>query len=178
MLYCRLLSRSSSCLLAARRSFSTDVTAEAFLQPVPSNSSVACLFLNRPQSKNAISMRMLRVSITHSKSPRRILILPQELHECLDTVKFDKRCAAVLTPLTPLLSLIQCSRAHYTLNDTRLVLRRCRSHRTTHYDTHSGRQVSRRSPCRLVGTRGPTHADHRRDRRTRAGWWPRAQLCV
>ena len=67
MLYHWLLPRSS-CLrfgTAIRRSFSTNSTAEAFLHPVPSHPSVACLFLNRPQSKNAISMRMLRVSAHH-----------------------------------------------------------------------------------------------------------------
>ncbi|KAH0839961.1 ClpP/crotonase-like domain-containing protein [Lanmaoa asiatica] len=80
MLYHRLLSSSSRLLgTAIRRSFSTKGTAEAFLQPVPSNPSIACLFLNRPQSKNAISMRML-----------------QELHECLDTVKFDKSVRALI----------------------------------------------------------------------------------
>ncbi|KAF8450494.1 ClpP/crotonase-like domain-containing protein [Boletus edulis BED1] len=81
MLYRWLLPRSSSCLFGAaiRRSLSTNATAEAFLQPVPSNPSVACLFLNRPQSKNAISMRML-----------------EELHECLDTVKFDKSVRALI----------------------------------------------------------------------------------
>ncbi|KAF8138501.1 ClpP/crotonase-like domain-containing protein [Boletus edulis] len=81
MLYRWLLPRSSSRLFGAaiRRSLSTNATAEAFLQPVPSNPSVACLFLNRPQSKNAISMRML-----------------EELHECLDTVKFDKSVRALI----------------------------------------------------------------------------------
>ncbi|KAF9247386.1 ClpP/crotonase-like domain-containing protein [Melanogaster broomeanus] len=70
-----ILSRSSSVLSRAiRRSISTTSTAEAFIQPVPSHPTVACLFLNRPQSKNAISMRML-----------------QEFQECLDIVKFDKR---------------------------------------------------------------------------------------
>ncbi|KAG6378757.1 ClpP/crotonase-like domain-containing protein [Boletus reticuloceps] len=76
----RIAERSSSRLFGtAIRSLSTNVTAEAFLQPVPSNPSVACLFLNRPQSKNAISMRML-----------------EELHECLDTVKFDKSVRALI----------------------------------------------------------------------------------
>ncbi|KAG8218674.1 ClpP/crotonase-like domain-containing protein [Butyriboletus roseoflavus] len=76
MLYHQLLlSRSTSCLLGAsvRRSFSTNSTSQAFLQPVPSNPAVACLFLNRPQTKNAISTRML-----------------QEFRECLDNLKFDK----------------------------------------------------------------------------------------
>ncbi|KAI9574643.1 ClpP/crotonase-like domain-containing protein [Boletus coccyginus] len=78
---CHWLLLRSSCLLGTpiRRSFSTNGTAEAFLQPVPSHPSVACLFLNRPHSKNAISIRML-----------------QELHECLDTVKFDKSVRALI----------------------------------------------------------------------------------
>ncbi|KIJ70143.1 hypothetical protein HYDPIDRAFT_121610 [Hydnomerulius pinastri MD-312] len=54
-------------------------TAEAFVQPLQSDPAIACLFLNRPQSKNAISMRML-----------------QEIHECLETVKFDKSIRALI----------------------------------------------------------------------------------
>ena len=105
MLHRWLFSRpASSCLLgtAIRRSFSTNSTAEAFLQPVPSNPAVACLFLNRPQSKNAISTRMLQVSIQEPRSRHSVLIIAQELRECLDNVKFDKRCAAVFLTLMPL----------------------------------------------------------------------------
>ncbi|KAG9317494.1 ClpP/crotonase-like domain-containing protein [Chiua virens] len=80
MMLHRCLRYSSTALC---RSLSTNGAAEAFLQPVPSNPSVACLFLNRPQSKNAISMRML-----------------QELHECLDTVKFDKSVRALIVRST------------------------------------------------------------------------------
>ncbi|KAN0097423.1 ClpP/crotonase-like domain containing protein [Tylopilus felleus] len=65
--------------MTVHRSLSTVGTAEAFLHPVPSEPFIACLNLNRPQSKNAISMRMLR-----------------ELHECLDTVKYDKSVRALI----------------------------------------------------------------------------------
>ncbi|KIM91103.1 hypothetical protein PILCRDRAFT_94680 [Piloderma croceum F 1598] len=47
--------------------------AVAFLQPLISHSGVTCLSLNRPQTKNAISLKLL-----------------QELGECLDNVQFDK----------------------------------------------------------------------------------------
>ncbi|KAL4081590.1 ClpP/crotonase-like domain-containing protein [Scleroderma yunnanense] len=45
-----------------RRSFSS-TAPEAFIQPLKSDPDIACLFLNRPQTKNAISKRMLQASI-------------------------------------------------------------------------------------------------------------------
>ena len=72
----------------------------------------------------------------------------------------------------------QCPRAHNTLHDPRLVLCRRRPHRTTHHDAPPSRQVPPRSPFRVVGSRIPAHADHRRDRRSRTRRWPRAQLCL
>lgn len=182
MLHRWLFSRpASSCLLgtAIRRSFSTNSTAEAFLQPVPSNPAVACLFLNRPQSKNAISTRMLQVSIQEPRSRHSVLIIAQELRECLDNVKFDKRCAAVfLTPMPLSGRTPQCSHSHNTFHDAWRFLCRCRPHRTAHHDARPGQQVPRRSPFRVIGTRVPAHADHRRDRRSRTRRWPRAQLCL
>ncbi|KAF8842737.1 ClpP/crotonase [Paxillus ammoniavirescens] len=85
MLSRSLLSRSSSVLSQAwiRRSISKTSTAEAFVQPIPSDPAIACLFLNRPQSKNAISIKML-----------------QELQECLETVKFDKSIRALVVRST------------------------------------------------------------------------------
>ncbi|KIJ07758.1 enoyl-CoA hydratase [Paxillus involutus ATCC 200175] len=84
MLSRSLLSRSSSVLSQAfRRSISKTSTAEAFVQPLPSDPAIACLFLNRPQSKNAISIKML-----------------QELQECLETVKFDKSIRALVVRST------------------------------------------------------------------------------
>jgi methylglutaconyl-CoA hydratase len=55
------------------RHLTTD-SRQAFLQPLNSHSGVTCLSLNRPQTKNAISLKLL-----------------QELGECLDNVQFDKR---------------------------------------------------------------------------------------
>ncbi|KAF9226648.1 ClpP/crotonase [Gyrodon lividus] len=84
MLSQSFLSRSSLVLSKAfRRSISRTNTAEAFVQPVQSDPAIACLFLNRPQSKNAISVRML-----------------QELQECLETVKFDKSIRALIVRST------------------------------------------------------------------------------
>lgn len=61
--------------LATRR-FLTTNARQAFLRPLASHSGVVCLSLNRPETKNAISLKLL-----------------QELGECLDNVKFDKRYA-------------------------------------------------------------------------------------
>lgn len=72
----------------------------------------------------------------------------------------------------------QCSRAHNTLHHRRLVLCWRRPPRTTHHDAHPSRQVPPRYPFRIVGTRIPAHADHRRNRRSRTGRWPRARLCL
>lgn len=51
-----------------------DSSLQAFLEPVSSHPGIACLSLNRPKSKNAISMSLL-----------------QQLRESLDTVHYDKR---------------------------------------------------------------------------------------
>ncbi|KAL4076158.1 ClpP/crotonase-like domain-containing protein [Scleroderma citrinum] len=65
-----------------RRSFSS-TAPEAFIQPLKSDPDIACLFLNRPQTKNAISKRML-----------------QELQECLYTAKFDKSIRVLIVRST------------------------------------------------------------------------------
>lgn len=65
-----------------RRSLSSN-PAEAFIQPLQSDPGIACLFLNKPQTKNAISKRML-----------------QELQECLYTAKFDKSIRALVVRST------------------------------------------------------------------------------
>ncbi|KAF5359039.1 hypothetical protein D9758_004776 [Tetrapyrgos nigripes] len=56
-----------------RRFISAALPREAFLEPLESHPGITCLSLNRPQSKNAISMTLLK-----------------ELRESLDTVHFDK----------------------------------------------------------------------------------------
>ncbi|KIK92286.1 hypothetical protein PAXRUDRAFT_830082 [Paxillus rubicundulus Ve08.2h10] len=81
-----VLSRSSPILSQAFRRFISNTslsTAEVFVQPIPSDPGIACLFLNRPQSKNAISINML-----------------QEFQECLETVKFDKSIRALVVRST------------------------------------------------------------------------------
>jgi len=50
----------------------TTNTREAFLQPLAAYPGITCLSLNRPRSKNAISLKLL-----------------QELRDCLDHVQFD-----------------------------------------------------------------------------------------
>ncbi|KAI3612179.1 enoyl-hydratase isomerase [Moniliophthora roreri] len=50
-----------------------EVTKQAFLEPLDSHPGITCLSLNRPQSKNAISMTLLK-----------------ELTESLEEVHFDK----------------------------------------------------------------------------------------
>ncbi|KAF5387634.1 hypothetical protein D9615_000573 [Tricholomella constricta] len=69
-----LLSRSfaRSPFLAFRRYLSTS-QKEAFLENVPSHPGITCLSLNRPQSKNAISLALL-----------------EQLRESLEKVHFDK----------------------------------------------------------------------------------------
>ncbi|KAJ7590789.1 enoyl-CoA hydratase [Mycena floridula] len=52
---------------------------EAFLEPIASLPGVTSLVLNRPKSRNAISVNML-----------------QELHNCLDTVHFDKSARVLI----------------------------------------------------------------------------------
>ncbi|KAI0637962.1 ClpP/crotonase [Trametes polyzona] len=61
---------------AARRFIQTGQGAggaEAYLEPVREHPGITSLLLNRPKSKNAISLRLLK-----------------EFQECLDTVQFDK----------------------------------------------------------------------------------------
>ncbi|KAF9006546.1 ClpP/crotonase-like domain-containing protein [Cyathus striatus] len=56
-----------------RRAFSVPTSPQAFLESIRSHPGVMALALNRPQSKNAISMTLL-----------------QQLREGLETVQFDK----------------------------------------------------------------------------------------
>ncbi|KAI6047486.1 ClpP/crotonase-like domain-containing protein [Pisolithus marmoratus] len=57
--------------------------AKAFIRPLQSDPEIACLFLNKPQTKNAISRKML-----------------QELQECLYTAKFDRSIRALIVRST------------------------------------------------------------------------------
>ncbi|PBL02304.1 enoyl-CoA hydratase [Armillaria gallica] len=56
---------------------------QAFLEPITSHPGVTCLSLNRPQSKNAISMRML-----------------QDIRENLEAVHFDKSVRVLIVRST------------------------------------------------------------------------------
>ncbi|SJL01758.1 related to Enoyl-CoA hydratase [Armillaria ostoyae] len=65
-----------------RRQMSTSLP-QAFLEPISSHPGVTCLSLNRPQSKNAISMRML-----------------QDIRKSLETVHFDKSVRVLIVRST------------------------------------------------------------------------------
>ncbi|KAI0030529.1 enoyl-CoA hydratase/isomerase [Vararia minispora EC-137] len=52
---------------------------EAYLKPIPTHSGVSTLVLNRPQAKNAISMKLL-----------------DQLADCLEVASFDKNLRAVI----------------------------------------------------------------------------------
>ncbi|EGO02146.1 hypothetical protein SERLA73DRAFT_159181 [Serpula lacrymans var. lacrymans S7.3] len=65
------------------RFISTVTSKEAFLEPFVSDPAIACLSLNRPQAKNAISLRLL-----------------QEFQDCLEMVKYDKRVRALIVRST------------------------------------------------------------------------------
>jgi len=67
----------------ARRFITTNTTRQAFLEPVASHSGVTCLALNRPQTKNAISLQLL-----------------EEFGECLDHVQFDKTVSVLVVKST------------------------------------------------------------------------------
>ncbi|TFK43693.1 ClpP/crotonase-like domain-containing protein [Crucibulum laeve] len=60
-------------LTILKRHISTPSSPQAFLEPVQSHPGVTSLLLNRPQSKNAISLTLL-----------------QQFRECLETVRYDK----------------------------------------------------------------------------------------
>lgn len=62
-----------------RRRYLSSNTAEAFIRPLQSDPEIACLFLNKPQTKNAISRRML-----------------EELQECLYSAKFRDKSIRTL----------------------------------------------------------------------------------
>ncbi|KAH7911567.1 ClpP/crotonase-like domain-containing protein [Hygrophoropsis aurantiaca] len=84
MLCLSMIKRTSALYRPTIRWISTSKN-EAFLDSFSSNPGIACLSLNRPQSKNAISLRLL-----------------QELRECLDTVKYDKSVRALIIRSTTL----------------------------------------------------------------------------
>ncbi|KAG1846798.1 ClpP/crotonase-like domain-containing protein [Suillus subalutaceus] len=58
----------------SRRLFSTQVP-EAFLEPLQSHLGITCLSFNRPQAKNAISMKLLHVKRHPTPIPIRALII-------------------------------------------------------------------------------------------------------
>ncbi|KAA1466747.1 ClpP/crotonase [Dentipellis sp. KUC8613] len=72
----------ASARLAGRR-FISNSSAEAFLQPLQTHPGVSLLALNRPQSKNAISLRLLK-----------------ELTECLDEAAFDNNLRVLVLSST------------------------------------------------------------------------------
>ncbi|EJF62828.1 ClpP/crotonase [Dichomitus squalens] len=76
--------RSARCAHAGRRFLQTTLpaganSAEAYLEPNHDRPGIVSLLLNRPKSKNAISLRLLK-----------------ELQECLDTVQFDKSARVLI----------------------------------------------------------------------------------
>ena len=84
---------------STRRLLSSLNTREAFLDPVPSHPGVTALTLHRPLAKNAISLQLLKVRciLPFLLFPPPIVIIthmdgrqPQQLTDCLDTVRSDK----------------------------------------------------------------------------------------
>ncbi|KZT29268.1 ClpP/crotonase [Neolentinus lepideus HHB14362 ss-1] len=69
-------------LLRCRR-FLTTTTRQAFLEPVKEHPGVTCLSLNRPETKNAISLKLL-----------------EELHGCLDHVAYDNSVRVLIVHST------------------------------------------------------------------------------
>lgn len=59
------LLRAAQCNTKPRftRFLQTQVSAQAYLEPLESHPGITCLSLNRPQSRNAISMTLLQVNI-------------------------------------------------------------------------------------------------------------------
>jgi methylglutaconyl-CoA hydratase len=82
----------------AVRQLST-TTRDAFLEPVNSHPGVTCLSLNRPASKNAISVRLLQVRRRLTPKERYSMILKQ-LRECLEEAHFDKECVFLSVNIT------------------------------------------------------------------------------
>ncbi|KAK0468125.1 enoyl-CoA hydratase [Desarmillaria tabescens] len=80
---CRSLRFTHHALAQSTRRWMSTSLPQAFLEPIPSHPGVTCLSLNRPQSKNAISMRML-----------------QEMRESLETVHFDKSVRVLIVRST------------------------------------------------------------------------------
>ncbi|KAI0772014.1 ClpP/crotonase [Trametes elegans] len=82
--------KSIRALYATRRLLQTSqpsFSAEAYLEPVQGRPGITSLLLNRPKTKNAISLRMLkaRTRFAQHEPPT-----DKEFQECLDRVQFDK----------------------------------------------------------------------------------------
>lgn len=69
--------------VAAFKRYSSFSTKQAFLETINSHPGVTCLSLNRPESKNAISLTLL-----------------QQLQECLEIVRFDKSTRVLIVRST------------------------------------------------------------------------------
>lgn len=70
MLSVRMFFSTTRLILPRRAMLSTASGSHAYLEALASHPGVSCLSLNRPSSKNAISMQMLQVTI--SNEPQRI----------------------------------------------------------------------------------------------------------
>ena len=83
-----------------RRFLQVQASPQVFLEPVESHPGITCLSLNRPQSRNAISMALLQVNSRTSPSLRQDTEINclQQLRESLETAHFDNKSAG-LTPL-------------------------------------------------------------------------------
>ncbi|THH14389.1 hypothetical protein EW146_g5935 [Bondarzewia mesenterica] len=74
-----ILSIQRASWISTRCYISNSSTKEAFLQDIPTHPGVSTLLLNRPQSKNAISLRLLK-----------------EFTECLDDARFDNKIRVLI----------------------------------------------------------------------------------
>lgn len=78
-----LVSRTQRICVKFVRQSSSSSLPQAYIQPLSSDSGVSCLFLNKPETKNAISRKML-----------------QELQESLYVAKFDKSIRVLIVRST------------------------------------------------------------------------------
>ncbi|GJJ07287.1 hypothetical protein Clacol_001487 [Clathrus columnatus] len=84
-LLAKKLRSSRSIHTTSLRKFSQLNTTQVLLEPVPESPGILCLSLNRPHSKNAISMQLLK-----------------EFKYCLETIRNDNSSVFMLTPPTNL----------------------------------------------------------------------------
>lgn len=164
-LTCRIVKPSSRVAFGSRfLQVQASADKEAFLRPIESHPGVWGLALNRPKSKNAISLNLLKVrnGCMQIRSPlTRFNSNSVNVWKPCNTTRGPSTTSCVQRVLANVDSTLQqCPSSHPALHDRWVVLCRRRPHRASHNVPNPSEQVPRGSPGCARKARSAAHADH------------------